>query len=348
MTQSKEISFNGQNIYIGIDVHLRSWSVSILSEPYLRRQFVQPPSAEALKKYLVCHFPDGNYHAVYESGFTGFSTYYNLTELGIDCIIVNAADVPSTNYDIVMKTDKTDAAKLALSLKNNMLKGIYIQDKEMLDHRSVLRLRQKIQKQIAGYKIAVKHLLYSNGVEIPKNFAKSTTWSNAFTLWLKEVELLSSTNNSMIFLLDNIQTQKANLLRIVRYVLDLAKSEKYASLFNKIYSIPGIGKMTAMHIICEIGSFSRFKNERQFASYLGLIPRCHNSGEKVSMGKKTFRANKHLGTMLIESSWKAIIHDTELCAYYNHQRKLLIPQKAIIKVARKLSNRIFASVKNES
>ena len=348
MKQRNELSFKGQNIFIGLDVHKQSWYISILVEPYLKRQFVQQPKAEVLKAYLSAEFPDGNYLAVYESGFTGFSTYYSLESVGIKCTVVNAADVPGSNHDNVMTTDKVVSMKLAVALKNNMIRGIYIQDRNFLDDRSVLRLRTKIQKQIAGYKIAVKHLLYSNGVVIPERFDKSQYWSNAFTLRLKEATLLSDTNFSMQFLIKQVKTLRENLLSVERHIINLAKKEKYSSLFERIYSIPGIGKLTAMHIICEIGSGKRFANERQFASYLGVIPTCHNSGEKTSNGVKTFRGNKHLGTLIIEASWKAIIYCPELCAYYNQQRRNMISQKAIIKVARKLSNKILNAMKNEN
>ena len=55
---------------------------------------------------------------MYESGFSGFSTYYALKEYGINCVVTHAADVPTTQYEEVMKTDKVDAAKLARSLRS--------------------------------------------------------------------------------------------------------------------------------------------------------------------------------------------------------------------------------------
>lgn len=57
------------------------------------------------------HYPDGDYLAVYESGFSGFSTYYALKEVGIDCIVIHAADVPTTQYEEVMKSDRLDSIK---------------------------------------------------------------------------------------------------------------------------------------------------------------------------------------------------------------------------------------------
>ena len=59
---------------------------------------------------------------MYESGFSGFATYYALKEFGIECTITHAADVSTTQYETVMKTDKIDAEKLARALKNGEIK----------------------------------------------------------------------------------------------------------------------------------------------------------------------------------------------------------------------------------
>ena len=98
----------------------------------------QEPSAKVLFDFLRKNFPDGEYHAVYESGFSGFATYYALSEYGIDCIVIHAADVPTTQYEEVMKTDKIDALKLARSLRAEELRPIYIRKRENIDDRAVL------------------------------------------------------------------------------------------------------------------------------------------------------------------------------------------------------------------
>ena len=105
--QRNKISFKGQKIYIGIDVHAKTWEVCVLTESGYRERHPQQASAKTLFDFLKKHFPDGEYHAVYESGFSGFATYYALKEYGIDCVVTRAADVPTTQYEEVMKTDKT-------------------------------------------------------------------------------------------------------------------------------------------------------------------------------------------------------------------------------------------------
>lgn len=71
-TQSTKLNFEGQNFFVGIDVHLKSWTVSILTDNLLHKTFTQPASAETLVNYLTRNFPGGVYHSVYEAGFSVF------------------------------------------------------------------------------------------------------------------------------------------------------------------------------------------------------------------------------------------------------------------------------------
>lgn len=173
----------------------------MLTESGFAKRYSQASSAKVLFDFLRRNFPDGEYHAVYESGFSGFSTYYALKEYNIDCVVTHAADVPTTQYEELMKTDKVDALKLARSLRADEIRPIYIRERENIDDRSVLRIRKTIQTQLGGYKSRVKHMLHSNGVEMPERFAKhGTHWSRVFIKWLKEdVTLLSRHASPLTF-----------------------------------------------------------------------------------------------------------------------------------------------------
>ncbi|MEI6754880.1 MAG: hypothetical protein WCK78_17165 [Paludibacter sp.] len=63
-TQRNELNFEGQNIFIGIDVHLKSWNVSIFTEHLHHKTFNQSASAELLSNYLGLNFPGANYYPV--------------------------------------------------------------------------------------------------------------------------------------------------------------------------------------------------------------------------------------------------------------------------------------------
>ena len=55
-TQRTELNFKGQKLFIGIDVHLKSWTVTILTEYLFYKTFTQPASVEALFNYLNRNF----------------------------------------------------------------------------------------------------------------------------------------------------------------------------------------------------------------------------------------------------------------------------------------------------
>ena len=95
MTQSNRISFKGQNIYVGIDVHLKSWSVTVLSETSVLKRMSQGADPDALHRFLTSHYPEAEYSTVYEAGFFWFWIHDRLTELGIHYFVVNPSYFPS-------------------------------------------------------------------------------------------------------------------------------------------------------------------------------------------------------------------------------------------------------------
>ena len=348
--QRNKISFKGQKIFIGIDVHKKNWDVAIAPEVGNVKRHTQKASAKELFDFLKKHYPDGDYLAVYESGFSGFSTYYALKDVGIECKVIHAADVPTTQYEEVMKTDRVDSVKLVRSLKAGLLKGIYIREKENIDDRSVVRIRKTIQKQLSGYKARVKHMLHCNGVSFPERFEKpGSHWSKAFLKWLKEdVTLLSSTRNSLDLLIRQVETIRLTLLEATKMMRSLSQTERYKHKCDLLMTVPGIGFIVSMCILTEIYDVKRFHNEKEFAAYLGLIPTSHSSGDKVVHGEMTFRGNKQLGPMIIETAWISICKDAGLGSLYLRYKERMKPQVAIVRIARKLSNIIFAVLKNET
>jgi transposase len=140
-------NFSGQTIYVGLDVHKRSWNAALyLNNQYLRNVH-QPPSPEALHKFLQAQYPKAHYVCAYEGGKFGFWIQRYLTSKGIECLVVNPADVPSTHKDEVSKTDPRDARTIAMALQCGQLKGIYVPS---LQPRSGPQSCTAAQKDLAG------------------------------------------------------------------------------------------------------------------------------------------------------------------------------------------------------
>ena len=348
--QRKEKSFKGQAIYVGIDVHKTTWVVTVMTaNGNYEKKFSQPASAQKLFENLKNNYPDARYEAVYEAGFTGFSTYYKLKELGINCIIVNAADVPTTDEERRNKTDAVDSAKLARSLKNGELHPIYIMPKESLDARGVVRVRKTFLKLLNGFKNRIKHLLYNNGVEYPTRFAKpSTHWSRAFTKWLcEEVTLLAEDRVALNLLLEQVECLRRSVLNATRKLRELSQMPYYKKNFEHLLTIPGIGVITAMTILTEIADSSRFANERSFTKYVGFVPDRHDSGDKIRIGGMSGRGNNKLRIAYIEAAWIAIRKDASLCSAYLRYCQRMEKNEAIVRIARSLVHISLALIKND-
>jgi transposase len=142
-----KITFSDSHFFIGIDTHLNNWRVTIQNSGIELKTFSMNPSPDELYKYLTKHYPGGIYHIVYEAGFCGFWALRKFRELDVDCIVVNPADVPTSNKEKVNKNDPIDSRKLARELENKSLKAIYIPDVCAEQLRSLMRLRFRLTQQ---------------------------------------------------------------------------------------------------------------------------------------------------------------------------------------------------------
>jgi hypothetical protein len=116
----KTDDFDGQIFYLGLDVHKKSWAITIRSLGIEVSHFTQPPGVEALSNYLKREFPGGTYHSAYEAGFCGTGTHEQLCKLGIKNILVHAADIPSTDKQKKNKTDLHDSRAIAGHLERGI------------------------------------------------------------------------------------------------------------------------------------------------------------------------------------------------------------------------------------
>ena len=346
--QKYKISFKGQNIYVGIDVHLKTWQVTTLTESGYKFSFAQHADAKELFDRLNRKYPDAHFKSAYEAGFCGFSAHYALKEQGIENIVVHAADIPTTEKERAMKTDAVDSEKIAWAIKRGELTGIYIKDKSFMDETNLMRLRQRFIKDLARQKSRTKQLLYTQGVTYPERFRKNGThWSRNFMKWLREeVQLLSGEKLTLMLLCDQVDNTRKAILTVTREIRRMSTTEKYQENYQLLTTVPGFGLITSMSLLTELDNNPlRFPNERKFVAMLGLIPTCHDSGEKKVNGEKTNRGNKQIGPLIVEASWVAIQRDCGLGAYYSACCQSMKPQMAIIKVARKLASRAYAVLK---
>jgi transposase len=348
--QRNKLNFEGQNIYAGLDVHKKDWTVTIMTEHFEHKKFSQKPSAKDLAGYLERNFPGANYYSAYESGFCGFHVHTELLRYGIHNIVVNAADVPTTGKEKSNKTDARDSRKIARSLRGGELVGIHIPQRKTMEDRTLVRTRSSIRKDLSRIKQRIKSMLNFYGIDHPECFAQpGSHWSKRYIEWLKEIKMEYETGSSSLQLLvGEAEDLRKRLLEITNRIRGLSRSEAYKKNFELIAGIPGIALITGMTFLTEIEDINRFPNTDNFAAYIGLIPSCHSSGEKENVGEITGRSHKFMREMLVESAWTAAGKDPALHLAFGKLRQRMEPNKAIIRIARKVLNRIYYTLKNQT
>jgi transposase len=329
-----------------MDVHKRSWKVSIRSEHMELKTFSQEPSAKTLINHLKHNYPSATYKAVYEAGFCGFGYQRELSEAGINCIIVHPADVPTTDKEKQRKSDTVDCRKLGKTLSEGSLEGIFVPGIEQQDDRGVIRVYQQMIKDQTRFKNRIKGWLNFQGIIIPGN-DDYKYWSNNFTKWLKGLSLTPSARITLDVLIQGYEQARALVLTATRQVRALSRQDRYIEKIKLIRSIPGIGQISALLFATEIGDMNRFKELDQLCDYVGLVPKIHGSGDKEAVLGLTHRGHHQLRETLIEASWTATRLDPAMTMFYNDCLKRMKKNRAIIKVARKMLNRIRFVMKNQ-
>lgn len=336
---------NEKKLFIGMDIHKRSWRVHFKTDISDHKGMTMPPNSHKLWNYVEENFQGFEVSLTYEAGCCGFSAAREFLNMGWQVMVVNPADIPRVNKDQYQKTDTIDAHKLSKLLKENQLKPIHIPSEEEDSMKVLLRHRDQVVKNLRRVKQHIKSVLAYVGIQIPEEY-DNANWSRNFIQWLKTVptghNLIRKTLDSKILLLESVYKEYLEIANTMRKYCRTNHKEDYYLL----KSIPGIGGYLAAAILSDIGDLRRFSNESQLASYIGIIPGVYSSGGTENKFFITPRCRSLVRSYLIEASWVALRHDPELQAYYRkHIGKN--PKSIIVKIAHKLVRRILSVIKNK-
>jgi transposase len=283
---------------------------------------------------------------VYEAGFCGFWIHDELERSGIKCTIVNPADVPTKHKEQVTKTDRVDARKLARGLRNGEFESIYVPSRDALEDRSLVRARLQFIRKQTRCKNQIKSLLYFYGITLPED--TNRYWSNRFITWLEQVRMeQASGDQTLKLLLEELHHLRETIASLTKQIRVLALSNKYCESVQYLHSIPGISSLTAMTLLTELVDINRFESVDKLASYVGIVPGQHSSGEQEIITGLITRRNAFLKYVLIESAWVAVKKDPALILTFNKLTHRMPKNKAIVRIARKLLSRIMFVVKHK-
>lgn len=237
--------------------------------------------------------------------------------------------------DSTQKTDAADSRILAEFLSLGYLPESYRAPDDIERLRNLVRGRVYLVQVRASLKSRLQSLAVSRGLPPLRTRSPKalTTLAQHPDFEFHELLLLLKEYTAHISVFDKAIEQET-------------KQNKTAQL---LMTMPSIGRITALAIVAEVGSFARFPTHKHLGSFAGLVPSEHSSGETIRRGHITKTGSKLLRTMLIEAALR-VKEDTAplLYAFYLRVKNERGAMKARTALARKMLGIMWHMVKNNT
>ncbi len=356
---------DGTTRYLGLDVHKATIAVAIADQtgpPTLYGTIANDPSA--VRKLVAQLGRSAGLVAAYEAGPTGYALHRQLLGLGVECQVVAPALIPKRPGDRV-KTDGRDALTLARLLRTGDLTPVWVpgEDEEAL--RDLVRARYDAKADVLRAKHRLSKFLLRRGIQGP---AGIKAWSVRYHAWLNQLTLPQPA--AQVVFEDYRATLRAAIERIQRLEKELHRCAEASPQIGAIAALQvlrGIGPLSAVTIVAEVGDLRRFPNAPAFMSFTGLTSSEYSSGNSQRRGGITHAGNAYIRHVLVQAAhnarhapavswqrrqrlaglppdlieigWKAQLR---LHTRYRHLAARLGRPKAITAVARELAGFVWA------
>lgn len=326
-------SIGVEPVWVGIDVHKRSYHVALRDESGRSETFVCSAEPKVLLDQLI-RLGLRVALVVYEAGPTGFGLARALEENGLPVFVV----APSRLLKPIRpgaKTDRLDCLKLAEYAAKGLLKPIAVPSEAEEADRSLIRRRHQVVDNLRRVKQRIKSLLLNLGIEEPEGLE---TWSKRSIAELERAGLGGRVKVSLDSLLRELRFFQKELGRTDKELERLANLKRHRARSSAVRTIPGVGPVAAMAFCLEIFKPGRFRRPEEIAGYLGLAPTVRQSGEGKAKGRIMPTGQKRLRSILIEAAWTWKRYDPYAREFYNRiLARCGVAQKAICALARKLA-----------
>jgi transposase len=332
-----------KDIFMGIDTHELTYSVSLFFEGEEIHNSTYPSDVRHLKKLLE-RYEKFTVHAVYEAGPFGYTLHDWLKKQGVKVIVTPPSKMPVAVGDFV-KTDKRDARHLAHLLSSGLLKSVPVPDKRKREDRDLLRTRDQLVNQRKRIFLQIQSKLRFHGIPI-RNRLLISRKNRKMILEYPDMGL--SLREAFRLMLDSYDYYTENLKRVRKAVLELSEDKAYRDGVAILKGIPGVGLLTALSFLLELPDMRFFDSNEKVGSFLGLTCSEYSSGEKQHQGRITRCGNARVRGLLVQCSWKTIAGDEAMKRFYERLKRRRGGKRAIVAVARKLSGRMrTVLMKNE-
>jgi transposase len=244
------------------------------------------------------------------------------------------------------KTDAADAEAICEAAQRPNMRFVALKEVEQQDLQSLHRIRSQVVGQKTALINQIRGLLQEYGVEIPKGSAK---------VFEKLPLILEDADNGLSDyfrkLLSGLYTALKDMeQRLKGYDQEIVRMSQQNEEAKRLQTIPGIGPIIATALIAAIGSsIGCFKNGRELAAWLGLVPRQHSTGGRQQLLGISKRGDVYLRQLLIHGARSVLRHIEKKTDGTSQWLKSLQQRRhnniVAVALANKMARTVFALLK---
>jgi len=280
---------------------MRSWGTDLASRKAmvvdLKRRAAEAGAGRIVFAYEACGF--------------GFRLHDELKLAGIECFLLAPSKMVRSVKHRRRKTDERDAQAILDHLRSYLLAGVelpsvWIPDVQTRDDREVVRQRLATAEDGSAIKTRIRWLLKRSGVE--SSSAGGWTCEYRCRLYdLAEKGLPGGAGQALGSLRRHLDWLEVEMDRLDGQVLALSRTDRYKRPVAALRRHKGVGVLTAMVYLTEMGDLSRFGNRRQVASFLGLVPSSYETGQDADhKGHITHQGPQRVRKVLCQAVWSRL------------------------------------------
>jgi transposase len=338
--QQKELAMK-KVAYVGLDVHKKTITAAfnpLHCKPETMKVANNPKGwnrlADRLKEYQV--------QAVYEASSCGFEVYDEMKDRQWSVVVVSPSLMPKSAKGRKQKTDVKDALELqtyliAARVAGASLPEVWVPPVVVREDRELVRRRLAVGEMVAQEKTSIQNLL-----QLHKIHVQEATWTIGYVKWLESLcepggRMGTPVKAALQSHLRHLEFLQKEVRQVQKDVEALAEEARHEPAVKELRKTKGVGVLTAMTFLTELGDVHRFQNRRQLGCYLGLIPSTHESGESDDRkGHITRQGPPRVRKMLNQAAWSRVRLDPEVKKDFAQMAARTGSKKAIVAQMRKL------------
>ena len=339
--------------YVGLDVHPKS-ILAMWGKAKEKADWREFPNTDVGVKWMVQMIGTTHVRAVYEACGEGYGLHDRLTQEGWKVDVLAPTKILKSVAQRKRKTDVRDAQMLHELVMSHgelgtKLPRIWIPDRATREHRELVRRRLKLGAQVSRVKTTIRSLLLMHQITAPEDL--KTTWTRKHLKWLTGLTAARSPVGMEVRLvlashLRELEFMQQEAESTRKAIHQLSEAPRYKAPAERLSRIRGVGLLTAMSFLTEMGDVHRFQNRRQVASYIGLVPTTNESGQADNRkGHITRMGSAGIRKTLNQASWVFLRLNPAWRGWYERVAHRRGTKRAIVGVMRRLGILLWQEAK---